>query len=165
MLCTEEASRAIHAGMHGTTFGGGPLACAVALAVIDTMEREHLLDHVTAVGTYFRDKLQKLAQMHSSVVDVRGLGLMLAIELDSADLAKHALAEMMKRKILINRTSETVLRFLPPYILQREHVDTAVNALNEILSQQPAAVSVGAPGELARGGDSTPASGGTHHGR
>jgi acetylornithine/N-succinyldiaminopimelate aminotransferase len=134
LLCTEEAARAIHAGMHGTTFGGGPLACAVALAVLDTIERDRLLDHVTVIGTYFRGKLDQLAKNHPSVVEVRGLGLMLALELDSADLAKHVLAEMMRRRILINRTSETVLRFLPPYILEREHVDAAVDALSEILN-------------------------------
>jgi acetylornithine aminotransferase/acetylornithine/N-succinyldiaminopimelate aminotransferase len=139
MLCTEEAARAIHAGMHGTTFGGGPLACAVALAVIDTIEREHLLEHVTTVGTYFREQLARLAKKHEAIVDVRGLGLMLAVELDSADLAKHVLSEMMKLHILINRTSETVLRFLPPFILQKEHVDQAVAALDEILTEQPAA--------------------------
>jgi acetylornithine/N-succinyldiaminopimelate aminotransferase len=139
MLCTEETARAIHAGMHGTTFGGGPLACAAALAVFDTIEREHLLEHVTTIGTYFRKRLAHLGQRHSAVTAVRGLGLMLAIELDSADLAKHALAEMMQRRILINRTSETVLRFLPPYIVQKEHVDSAIAALDEILSEQPAA--------------------------
>jgi acetylornithine aminotransferase/acetylornithine/N-succinyldiaminopimelate aminotransferase len=138
MLCTEEAAQSIHAGMHGTTFGGGPLACAVALAVFDTIERDHLLDHVTVVGTYFREKLEELARKHACVTAVRGRGLMLAIELDSADLAKHALAEMMQRRILINRTSETVLRFLPPYILQKQHVDEAVAALDAILSDQPA---------------------------
>ena len=138
LLCTEEAAQAIHAGMHGTTFGGGPLACAVALAVIDAIEREHLLQHVTTVGTYFREKLDQLARSHSAIVDVRSLGLMLAIELDSADLAKSVLAEMMKRHILINRTSETVLRFLPPYILQKEHVDEGISALDEILAEQTA---------------------------
>ncbi len=139
MLCSEDAARAIHAGMHGTTFGGGPLACAVALAVIDTIEREHLLEHVTEVGGYFRQRLEQLAGRHAAVVDVRGLGLMLAIELESADLAKHAVSEMMKRRILINRTSDTVLRFLPPFILRSEHVDEAMDALDQILSEQPAA--------------------------
>jgi acetylornithine aminotransferase/acetylornithine/N-succinyldiaminopimelate aminotransferase len=136
LLCTEEAAQAIHAGMHGTTFGGGPLACAVALAVLDTIERDHLMDHVTTTGTYFREQLDQLAKRHSAVTDVRGLGLMLAIELDSADLAKTVLGEMMQRRILINRTSETVLRFLPPYIVEKEHIDQALGALDEILTEQ-----------------------------
>jgi acetylornithine/N-succinyldiaminopimelate aminotransferase len=138
LLCTEEAAEAIHAGMHGTTFGGGPLACAVALAVLDTIEREHLLDHVTEVGTYFRDRLEDLARRHSAIVEVRGLGLMLAVELDSADLASAVLREMMQRHILINRTSDTVLRFLPPFILRREHVNEGVQALDSILTEHAA---------------------------
>ena len=138
LLCTEEVSQAIHAGMHGTTFGGGPLACAVALAVMDTIEREHLLEHVTEVGTYFQAKLTDLAKHHGAITEVRGLGLMLAIELDSADLAKTVLGEMMKRHILINRTSETVLRFLPPYIIEKQHVDESLLALDEILTEHTA---------------------------
>ena len=136
MLCTEEAARAIHAGMHGTTFGGGPLACTAALAVFRTIEDEHLLEHVTEVGTYFHQQLEGLAKKHPAIVDVRGKGLMLAAELDSADLAKDVLASMLGRRILINRTSETVLRFLPPYILGREHVDAAISALDEVLAER-----------------------------
>ena len=66
---------------------------------------------------------------------------MIAAELDSADLAKLTVAEMLKRKILINCTSETVLRFLPPYILQRAHIDTAIAALDEIFTEHASAVS------------------------
>jgi acetylornithine aminotransferase/acetylornithine/N-succinyldiaminopimelate aminotransferase len=135
MLCTEEVARAIHAGMHGTTFGGGPLACAVAIAVIDTIEREGLLNHVTEVGDYFQDQLKALTTRHDAIVDVRGKGLMLAAEVNSPDLGKHIVKEMLRRKIIINCTSDTALRFLPPYILQKQHVDTAIAALDEILSE------------------------------
>jgi acetylornithine/N-succinyldiaminopimelate aminotransferase len=141
ILCTEEAARAIHAGMHGTTFGGGPLACAVAIAVIDAIENENLLKHATEVGDYFQQQLRGLAKKHDCIKDVRGKGLMLATELDSADLAKATVAEMMKRRILINCTSDTVLRFLPPYILERNHVDEAIATLDEILNEKTAAVS------------------------
>jgi acetylornithine aminotransferase/acetylornithine/N-succinyldiaminopimelate aminotransferase len=139
VLCTEEAARAIHAGMHGTTFGGGPLACAVAIAVIDYIEKEGLLARVTEVGEYFQAQLRALAARHEAIVDVRGKGLMIAAELDSADLAKLVVAEMLKRHILINCTSDTVLRFLPPYILEKQHVDTAIAALDEIFTEQAAA--------------------------
>jgi acetylornithine/N-succinyldiaminopimelate aminotransferase len=142
VLCTEEVSRAFHAGMHGSTFGGGPLACAVAIAVIDHMEDENLLDHATEVGDYFQAQLRALAKRHEAIVDVRGKGLMIAADLDSADLAKLAVAEMLKRRILINCTSDTVLRFLPPYILEREHVDTAIRALDEIFTEHAGAVSL-----------------------
>jgi acetylornithine/N-succinyldiaminopimelate aminotransferase len=136
MLCTEEASRAIHPGLHGTTFGGGPLACAVAMAVIDAIEQEGLLTNIQQTGAYFKGQLHNLAAKHESVVDVRGMGLMLAMDMNSADLAKKIVARMLERRILINRTSETVLRFLPPYIMGKEHVDLAVSALNEILSEE-----------------------------
>lgn len=139
ILCNEEAARAIHAGMHGTTFGGGPLACAVAIAVIDTIEKEGLLAHVAEVGEYFQSRLRELAAKHEAIREVRGKGFMIGVELDSADLAKTIVAEMLKRHIVINCTSDTVLRFLPPYILEREHVDTAVSALDEIFTQHSAA--------------------------
>ena len=141
ILCTEEAARAIHAGMHGTTFGGGPLACAVAIAVIDTLENEGLLEHATEVGNYFQAQLHELAKKHETIVEVRGKGLMIGAELDSADLAKLVVAEMLKRHIVINCTSDTVLRFLPPYILEHAHVDTTIAALDEIFTEYAAAFS------------------------
>jgi acetylornithine aminotransferase/acetylornithine/N-succinyldiaminopimelate aminotransferase len=143
VLCTEEVSRAFHPGMHGSTFGGGPLACAVAIAVIDHIEKENLLAHVTEVGDYFQVQLRALAARHSAIVDVRGMGLMVAAELDSAELAKLTVAEMLKRRILINCTSDTVLRFLPPYILERTHVDTAIAAMDEIFTEFAVAHTVG----------------------
>ena len=138
-LCTNEVARAFHAGMHGTTFGGGPFACAVAIAVIDHIENEHLLDHVVELGEYFQAQLCKLAERHSCIVDVRGKGLMIAAELNSADLAKEAVTEMLKRHVIINCTSDTVLRFLPPYIFQRSHVDTTIAALDEVFTEFAAA--------------------------
>jgi acetylornithine aminotransferase/acetylornithine/N-succinyldiaminopimelate aminotransferase len=134
MLCTEEAARAFAPGMHGTTFGGGPLVCAVAIAVIDTMKQTNLLAHVRDVGGYFKQQLEGLGLRHDCITAVRGMGLMLGMELDSEELAKNAASEMMKQHIIVNRTSETVLRFLPPYILERVHVDRAIAALDGILT-------------------------------
>jgi acetylornithine/N-succinyldiaminopimelate aminotransferase len=139
MLCTEEAALAFTPGMHGTTFGGGPLACAVAIAVIDTMQKEDRLTHIREVGEFFQKELKALAQRHDCIVDVRGKGLMLGIELNSADLAKHVTVQMMERRIIINRTSETVLRFLPPYILERKHIAITINTLNDIFTASGAA--------------------------
>jgi acetylornithine/N-succinyldiaminopimelate aminotransferase len=152
MLCTEDAAHAFTPGMHGTTFGGGPLACAVAIAVIDTMLQEDRLTHIREVGDFFQKELRALAERHDCIVDVRGKGLMLGIELNSADLAKHAATQMMERQIIVNRTSETVLRFLPPYILERKHVEIAINALDEIFKTSAAAYVGASPtGEQTHG--------------
>lgn len=151
ILCTEEVSRAIHPGMHGTTFGGGPLACAVAIAVIDAMEQDGLLKQAEEVGNYFQEQLRALAKKHETITEVRGKGLMIGAELDSAELAKLTVAEMLKRRILINCTSDTTLRFLPPYILERAHVDTAIAALDEIFTEHAAAFSGMAASQAAGG--------------
>jgi acetylornithine/N-succinyldiaminopimelate aminotransferase len=133
MLCTEEAAKAFTPGMHGTTFGGGPLACAAAIAVIDAIGNEGLLAHVADVGSYFKGRLETLAKTHDCIKEVRGMGLMIGVELDDAMLAGEIANQLMERRIIINRTSETVLRFLPPYILERKHVDIAVDALDRLL--------------------------------
>jgi acetylornithine/N-succinyldiaminopimelate aminotransferase len=151
MLCTESVATAITPGMHGTTFGGGPLACAVATTVIDTIESTHLLTHIEEVGSYFKHQLQELATRHDAIVDVRGIGLMLGVEIDSAELAQQIAAEMLERRIILNRTSETVLRFLPPYILERAHVDQAINALDEIFIKHAEHAGAALEGEHANG--------------
>jgi acetylornithine aminotransferase/acetylornithine/N-succinyldiaminopimelate aminotransferase len=150
VLCTEEVARAIHPGMHGTTFGGGPLACAVAIAVIDEIESKGLLANATEVGDYFQQELKELAKKHDAIVDVRGKGLMIGAELDSADLGKLIVKEMLDRKIVINCTSDTVLRFLPPYILEKEHVDQAIAALDAILTEHSQSVTSNIAGEATR---------------
>ena len=134
MICTEEAARAFTPGMHGTTFGGNPLACAAAIAVIDEIKRAKLLDHVASTGDYFLARLRTLEKDFPAIVDVRGVGLMIGVELDSEATAKTILNGMIQRKILINRTHETVLRFLPPFLLAREHVDQTIDALHELLA-------------------------------
>jgi acetylornithine/N-succinyldiaminopimelate aminotransferase len=134
MICTEEAARAFTPGMHGTTFGGNPLACAVAIAVIDEIKDARLLDHVRSTGDYFQTCLRELQQKYPAILDVRGIGLMIGLELNSEATAKAILGGMMDRKILINRTHETVLRFLPPYLITREHVDQTIAALDELLA-------------------------------
>ncbi len=159
MLCTEAAARAIRPGMHGTTFGGNPLACAVAIAVIDTLRQDNLLAHINEVGAYFQAQLRKLQTRHPHLIrEVRGLGLMLGCELASPDLAKAVLSGMLKRRILINRTHETVLRFLPPYLITNAHVDQATRALDDLFTEaaehqlpQPPTTSAPAPEETVHG--------------
>ena len=131
ILTTERVAKCMHPGMHGTTFGGGPLSCAVAIEFL--REEKKLLKHVRALGEYFRAALEELDKKHKSIHDVRGAGLMLAIELDSPDLAKAVAKQLLQDGIIINRTHETVLRFLPPYVIQKKHVDLLVKALDAVL--------------------------------
>ncbi|HUS18085.1 MAG TPA: acetylornithine transaminase [Terriglobales bacterium] len=133
ILTTHEVSSCLHPGMHGTTFGGGPLACAVALEVLNVIEKKKLLAHVEKLGVYFRKQLAGLQKKHCCIKDVRGLGLFVAAELHSADMAKAAVAAMLERNIIINRTNETVLRFLPPYIVEKKHIDQVIKALDQVL--------------------------------
>jgi len=131
LLTTNQVATAMQPGLHGTTFGGGPLACAVAIEVLKQMDK--LKGHVSKLGSYFLGKLQGLRAKHPSVNSVRGIGMMLAIDLESADLAKGVVANLLANGILINRTHDTVLRFLPPYIIEKQHVDQVVDALDEAL--------------------------------
>jgi acetylornithine/N-succinyldiaminopimelate aminotransferase len=131
ILTTNRVAAAFHPGMHGTTFGGGPLACAVAIEFLRVAEK--LLPHVRKVGDYFHAQLEWLKDKHACVREVRGKGLMLAVELDSVDAAKSVVSQLMKHRILINRTNETVLRFLPPYIVRQKHVDEVIRELDSAL--------------------------------
>ena len=144
MLATDRAAEAFTPGMHGTTFGGNPLVCAVAIAVIDAIERRNLLKHVEEVGGYFKQQMQTLAAKYDEIADVRGMGLMLGMELRSAALAERVAAGMLDRQVLLNRTSDTVLRFLPPYVLGRNHVDQAIAALDDTLRETTAGALAGA---------------------
>ena len=132
ILTTNQVAGGFHPGMHGTTFGGGPLACAVAIEFLTILDG--LLGHVHELGGYFHARLEGLKSRHGSVVEVRGMGLMLGLDLDSAGTAKAVVAQLLEQGILINRTHETVLRFLPPYIIQKKHVDQVVRALDAALT-------------------------------
>ena len=128
ILANEKAAAAIKPGMHGTTFGGGPLACRVSLEFLDILDE--LLPAVQRVGGYFKDSLEALAREHSFVREVRGCGLMLGVELAIPD--KRFVLEAMAEGMLINCTHDTVLRFLPPYIITEKEVDRAVRILRKL---------------------------------
>ncbi len=131
ILTTDRVASGMHPGMHGTTFGGGPLACAVAIEFLRVLDS--LMTHVREIGEYFRAQLEMLKSRHHCVREIRGMGLMLGMELDSADTAKTVVAQLLQKGILINRTQETVLRFLPPYVIQEKHVDQVIQALDSAL--------------------------------
>jgi acetylornithine/N-succinyldiaminopimelate aminotransferase len=144
LLASEKVSACMHPGMHGTTFGGGPLACAVALQLLHTLERQKLLKHVEKTGAYMLRRLQELQAKYDAVRQVRGLGLMLGLDLASADLAKAIFKQMLERGVIVNRTDETVIRFLPPFIVQKKHVDRVIHELDQTLSNNTASLTVAA---------------------
>jgi acetylornithine/succinyldiaminopimelate/putrescine aminotransferase len=127
----EEFASAISAGQHGTTFGGGPLACRVALEYLAIVEEENLLQHVTQVGGYLRQQLKALTERFSVAREVRGCGLIQGLQLDvpARPIVEQALAE----GVLFNSTQDTVLRFLPPFLLQEKHVDKGMRVLKKLL--------------------------------
>ena len=131
ILANEKAAATIKPGMHGTTFGGGPLACRVALEFCDILDE--LLPAIQRVGGYFHVVLNELARKHSIIKEVRGFGLMLGVELDVP--GKQLVLDAMIEGLLINCTHDTVLRFLPPYIATEKEVDQAAKILHKILAK------------------------------
>ena len=135
IIATEKAAQAFSPGMHGTTFGGGPLQCRLALKYLEILERPAFLAHVREVGGYFRQQLEALRRDLPVIREVRGQGLMLAAELTvpGTSVVRDALAA----GALLNCTQEKVLRFLPPLILERQHVDELMGVLRPILASLP----------------------------
>lgn len=131
IVANEKAAAAIKPGMHGSTFGGGPLACRVALEFLDILDE--LLPAIQRVGGYFHVMLNELARKHGFVKEVRGFGLMLGVEL--AMSGKQLVLDAMAEGLLINCTHDTVLRFLPPYIVTEKEVDQCVKILGKVFGK------------------------------
>ncbi len=133
-LATQGVAKSFQPGMHGTTFGGGPLTCATGLAVLNTIATDGLLQHTQEMGLYFNEHLQKLAKTFPCIREVRGQGLMIGMELDTPERAKSVVKEALTQGIIINRTNDTVLRFLPPLIVQKRHINTLIRTLKQLLT-------------------------------
>lgn len=131
ITANEKAASTIKPGMHGTTYGGGPLACRVALEFFDILDE--LLPSINAVGSYFRMKLTELMQQFAFVKDVRGQGLMIGVELTFP--CKQLVLDGINKGLLFNCTRDTVLRFLPPYIVTEADVDRAIITLTKIFKK------------------------------
>ncbi len=129
ITANERAAKSIRPGMHGSTFGGNALAARVALEFFDILEG--LLPQIARVGEYFREQLRALAPRFEFITEVRGYGLMVGVQLSipGKEIVNRAMAE----GLLMNCTHDTVLRFLPPYIVTEEHVDEAIAILKKVL--------------------------------
>jgi acetylornithine/N-succinyldiaminopimelate aminotransferase len=133
ILANEQVGGSFEPGDHAATFGGGPLACSAALASIDVIESERLLIKSKENGKYFKEGLCELRDKHGIVEDVRGIGMMLGMELDISCVA--LVDEMRKLGILVNCAANTVLRFVPPLVITQTEIDTVLNVLDEILAR------------------------------
>jgi acetylornithine/N-succinyldiaminopimelate aminotransferase len=134
LLSADRIAAAFVPGSHGSTFGGNPLATAAGIAVLETFFHEGILDNCRRVGVYFLERLGELKEKNARIREVRGRGLIIAIELTipGADVV----LECIKRGLLINCTGGNVLRFVPPLILTKTDVDKAVSILAEVLEER-----------------------------
>ncbi|MDH5737438.1 MAG: aminotransferase class III-fold pyridoxal phosphate-dependent enzyme, partial [Gammaproteobacteria bacterium] len=125
------AAETLKPGNHGTTFGGNPFSCSVALRVMDVIEKEKLMENARKVGDYLMDRLRHRLAGLNNVKEVRGAGLMIGIELTQP--STELVAQSQARGLLINVTAEKVIRLLPPLILTQEQADTIVDVLGDII--------------------------------
>jgi acetylornithine aminotransferase/acetylornithine/N-succinyldiaminopimelate aminotransferase len=132
-LAREEFAASFSPGLHGSTFGGGPLTCATGLTFIETVEKKHLLDNVRARGAELKSGLKKLAGKFNFIREVRGEGLILGVDLD-VEGAPYV-AEALKAGLLINCTHEHILRLLPPFILTSQQVKEGLSKLESVLAR------------------------------
>ncbi len=135
ILTTEEVASCVSPGMHGTTFGGGPLACAVALEFLKTLEDEKLLENIRARGEELREGLTKLAAKFDFIREIRVEGLMIGVELsiEGGPFVSWA----MQRGLLINCTHDFTLRLLPPFIITRAQVREFLRLFELVLATTP----------------------------
>ena len=136
MLTTDDLAQHLGSGTHASTFGGNPLVCAAALAALEALETEQLMANARKVGAYFRQRLEELQARHQAVREVRGLGLMIGVELDRD--ARPFFLNALERGVIINCPRETVWRFLPPLGITEADVDRAVGVLDELLVEDGA---------------------------
>ena len=133
-IAKEEFANAIAPGQHGTTFGGGPLACRVALEFLSIVEDEKLLDNVNRVGAYLQQELKIVAEKSPVAKEVRGRGFIQGINLEIP--ARPIVDEALAEGVLFNSTQDTVVRFLPPFILEEKHVDKGIRVLKKLLKKK-----------------------------
>jgi acetylornithine/N-succinyldiaminopimelate aminotransferase len=135
-LVKEDFATAISAGQHGTTFGGGPLACRVALEFLAVVEDEKLLENVQRVGGYLTQQLDEIVSKKAAAKQRRGRGFIQGVELEIP--ARPIVDEALAEGVLFNSTQDTVVRFLPPFLLEEKHVDKGVRVLKKLLSKRRA---------------------------
>lgn len=130
---SEKVAAAFEPGDHGTTYGGNPFATAAVSKVFDLFEREQLLDHVKVTAEYLQEKLEKLAKKYEFIVERRGLGLMQGLEFKMP--VKDIIPKAMSKGLIIISAGTNVIRFVPPLIVEEQHIDEMVAILDQCLSE------------------------------
>ena len=133
MMAKDEVAASLTPGKHATTFGGNALVCAAAIAVIEAIEEENLLANAANLGEYTKEKLTALKEKHFIIDSVRGVGLMIGIQLTSP--GAEIVDKCLENGLRINCTQGTVLRFMVPMIATRAQVDQAVEILDGVLTE------------------------------
>lgn len=133
VMAKEQVAAAFEPGDHGSTFGGGPLACAAGMAVVQTILDEQLSDYAAQTGQYFFDCLKQLQAEYGFITDVRGKGLMLGMELDQSINGKDIVKAAFCNGFLINCAGHNTLRFIPPLIITKNEIDMLIEMLDNIL--------------------------------
>jgi len=132
MMARAEIAASLVPGKHASTFGGNCLACAAGIAVIEAIEEDRLLENAAHLGRYTKDRLEQLKGKHTIIDSVRGIGLMIGVQLTGP--GKEIVNQCLAKGLRINCTSDTVLRFMPPMIATRSHIDQAIDILDGVLS-------------------------------
>jgi acetylornithine/succinyldiaminopimelate/putrescine aminotransferase len=132
MLARPEVAATLTPGTHGTTFGGNPVACAAALAVLDTLEKERVLENATAIGNYLMEELRAIARKSARIVEVRGQGMIIGAVLK--DEARPVVDACLKQRLILNATAGNVLRLLPPLNLTLDQAQEGMEIIRGALT-------------------------------
>jgi acetylornithine aminotransferase len=131
MLAKEAVADAFGPGAHASTFGGTPIVTAASLEVVKVLSEENIIGHCSNMGAYFKERLLWLKNRHESIVDVRGKGLLVGMKLKTE--GGPIVDACLEKGFLINCIQENILRFIPPLIIEKDHIDALVGCLDEIL--------------------------------
>jgi acetylornithine/succinyldiaminopimelate/putrescine aminotransferase len=137
MIARPEIGASFTPGSHGSTFGGNPVACAAALAVLDALEQDGVMDNAATIGAYMIERLGKFAKTCDRIVEVRGLGMIMGVVLKHD--ARPIVDACIKERLLVNGTAGNVLRLLPPLNLTREEADAGLAIIENALTTVPVA--------------------------
>ena len=133
MMAKEEIAASLVPGKHASTFGGNALVCAAAIAVIEAIEEENLLENANQLGKYTMEKLEQLKQKHSVIDNVRGVGMMIGVQLTGP--GAEIVNKCLEKGLRINCTQGTVLRFMLPMIVTQSQIDQAIEIFDNVLSE------------------------------